>query len=509
MIVMKKRIVMVILVLIGGILASAFVTAAAFASGSLPGSGWWTTSVIQNVDTSNAAISVVAYNPSTASTYNASASNVMPNWSFFLDPASYAGMPSGFSGSAVASADRSVVAVSTIQNLGIGSNGVTGGKAKALVQGVNSPQRTLYYPVVKNNFFSGSTIFYIQNASAVTTTATITFTMYNGSTYTGVSASIPPNKMITIHPSDVGVPSTGNATQANFGFGRISATNASAVLASVWTEYVEGVVPAAVVRGTSGFTDSDVGTKGYVGIVKNNYFNERSSIQVLSRAAVPITVTLTYYGAASEGGSAVNCAGQVYTDTVVVAANSSASQQQFGVSTNLPDGCYGSAVLQGTGNFLALGNEGAAAGNIASNAKAAMFGNATTKLAAPSFFNDRVLTINSASRTVVNGFQVQNVSASTANVVFNFYCINASNSTTFTATTESSAVLPGAGILIRRPSTAPQAQYFDGAGGVPFPSSNSYCSSVVTSSQAIVGWMSESELNGNTDKAMYEAFNLP
>src|SRR5207248_1355710 len=130
---------------------------------------------------------VVSYNPSNSTTYNASASNVLPNWSYFLDQSSYSGMPSGFSGSAIASADRSMVAISTIQNLGIGSNGVSGGKALEPIQGVNSPQRTVYYPVVKNNFYGGSTIFYIQNASAVATTALITFTMYNGSTYTGTS----------------------------------------------------------------------------------------------------------------------------------------------------------------------------------------------------------------------------------------------------------------------------------------------------------------------------------
>src|SRR5690349_13082151 len=121
---MKHKILSIIFLL--GIFALTAVVVSA--SGSLPGSGWWTSESVQNVGTSTANVSVTAYNSSGASTYITTTS-VISGRSINILPSDFSGMPSGFSGSAVVSADQPVVAVGYVTNRLSGSNGVSGGKA--------------------------------------------------------------------------------------------------------------------------------------------------------------------------------------------------------------------------------------------------------------------------------------------------------------------------------------------------------------------------------------------
>ena len=503
--------------LLSVLLASAILAVLAtsvFGVASVPGSGWWTRIWVQNVGTTTANVLVSAYDANSTASYTASSSTLGVGATWTIDPVQFANMPAGFAGSGVVSSDQPIVAVTAMQNIKLGALGVTGGKAIADYNGVSAPSKTVYFPTVKNNYGAFTTIFYVQNAGSVPTTFTADFVMFANLSvhYNTTTAVVQPNQMIAILPGDAGVPSTGSATMANFGYGNITANDAQGLISAVWFEYPINQNPMLIIRGTSGFTSADFGNTGFVGVAKNNYARERTSIQLINAESVENTVTINYVGTAFAPGSQ-NCVGQVYTDTVVLAPNAGTIQQQF-TGTTFPAGCLGAATLHGTGQFMALGNEGYVPGTapLQSGAKAGMLGNAKLVVAAPLFFDDRLLAIDGTTKNVRNGFFVQNTSPTdVAHVVAVFKCAAFSGTSTqtgvFTATTTSIAINPGTALLLRRPFED-QAFYF--VGGTPFPQGNASCAVTVTSSdQLLVGWVSQSEMTNGTDKAMYEAFGLP
>lgn len=482
---MKKRVVIASLV-VGLALV---VSSAAFATGNLPASGWWTGEQVQNVGTITGTITITAYDTASSSQYVTS-TQVGSGSAFTFLPSSFASMPSGFTGSAIVSSDQPIKAIVNVTNQQSGSLGVAGGKAAAQYQGTENPATTLYFPLAKNNRFGKTTIFFVQNAGSSSATATAVFKMDSGSTFTFTTPAIGPGQMTAIVPSDAGVPtSPSDGTRVNIG--SMSITSAQALAGTVM-EYTEGETVATVLKGTRGFTSADFDTKAYAPVAKHNRFNRFTGIQVQNVGGSPIDITINYVGTSS------TCVGQTFSDTATgVAAGASRTFVQQVGSTNLPSNCTASATISATGNFVAIINEdNTGTGTPAGITYSALAdGQATTKVSVPLFKDQRF--------GFSSGLQIQNVGVATAtNVVATFACrVNAT--TTFTAVSNPQTIAVGGAKLFYKPSGAPSDF------STPFAQSGVNCSVTVTGDQNLVAIINETpDTAGALDDNNYEAFNL-
>ncbi|GAB4533078.1 MAG: hypothetical protein Fur0018_22120 [Anaerolineales bacterium] len=490
---MKKFFISLALVLI-----VALVAGAALAAGTgLPGSGWWSGEQIQNVGTGTATISVTAYEGT--STYSASQS-VAPGSAYTFTPNDFSGMASGFQGAAVVSSDQPIKAVVNITNRPSGSLGVTGGKAAAQYQGIDSSMAdtTLYFPIAKGDSYGKTTTYYIQNTGTAATTATATFKMRNGDTHTYTTPSIQPNQMVLFNIFDTTTyTSSGVANDAKVGAVTV-VSNGGQPLAGILVEHYTTEAIATIAQSTRAFTSADFDTTAYAPIIKNNRYGRSTGIQVQNVSGGNVDITVTYKGTAGA------CAGQTYTDSATgVADGTSHVFNQMPGQTTLPENCTASATISATGNIVALVSESYLSSAIPSSGQASVTSfaipgkNATTTVSAPLFKDDRY-----GKRT---GLQVQNVGTSNAtNVVATFAC---SGGATFTAVTNPITIPAGSGYLFYTPSD--DAIF---ASGSPFSSNNVNCSVTITADQPIVALANESVIPGGTleqDNNNYEAFNLP
>jgi hypothetical protein len=486
---MKKRmfstvVAVVILAIVVGVVG---------AQTGIPGSGWWTGEQVQNVGTATANIVVTAYDKNGALTYTASQTLTVGS-AFTFTPNNFAGMPSGFIGSAVVSSDQPIKAIVAVTNFLAGSLGVSGGKAVAQYQGTENAATALYFPLVKNNRAGNSTAFYVQNAGTAAASVTAVFKMDTGTptnVYTVTIPSVDPNKMVLINPGDAGVPSA-PGTGGRDNVGGLTVTSAQPLAGSV-LEYKNGQTIATVLNGTRGFTAADFAGKAYAPVIKNARANHFTGVQIQNVSAGPVDITVSYVG------SAGTCAGNVYTDTATaVAAGTSKTIVQLTGSTNLPANCTASATVSATGNVVAIVNEQNMSGTpLAGITSSALPDTSkTAKVSAP-LFKDR----RSGSST---GLQIQNVGTATAtNVVATFSCKGAA---TFTAISTPQTITPGGAKLFIRPSTMPAGTF---TVGNPFPSNNVNCAVTVTSDQPIVAIANEfADTTGAYDDTNYEGFNL-
>jgi len=483
-----------------GVITVAVLVASTASAQGIPGTGWWTGEQVQNVGTGTATINVTAYDKNSSSTYQAN-SSLAAGASVNFNPSAFTGMPSGFIGSAVVSSDQPIKAVVNVTNQQSGSFGVAGGRAAAGYQGTESTATTLYFPMAKNNRFTKTTAFYIQNAGSADTTVRAVFKMDNGGVYTFTTGTVNPNKMVVILPSDAGVPSSpSDGTRVNIG--SVSVTSvASQPLAGTVLEYTQAESPAQTLKGTRGFTSADFAVKAYAPIVKKARFGRFTGIQVLNVSASPINVTIDYVGTSS------NCAGVTTQDTLTgIAAGASRTQNQDSTS-NFTNNCTAAATITADGNFVAIVNEDNLAGFALAGITYSAFpaSNATAKVSAP-LFKDRRFGLTS-------GMQVMNVGTVAAtNVVATFACKGAdATNTPFTAVTIPLTIAAGGGKLFYKPSTTP-ADFAD-----LFDMDGANCGVTITSDQPIVTIVNETPdpagVRGtgvlvNLDDNNYEAFNL-
>ncbi len=487
---MKKRTLSVVVAMI----VLAIVVSGVGAQSGIPGSGWWTGEQVQNVGTATANIVVTAYDKNGALTYTAS-QTITVGAAFTFLPGNFAGMPSGFIGSAVVSSDQPIKAIVAVTNFLAGSLGVSGGKAVAQYQGTENADTALYFPLVKNNRAGNSTAYYVQNAGTAAASVTAVFKMDTGTpgVYTTTVASVGPNKMVVINPSDAGVPSA-PGTGGRDNVGSLTVTSAQPLAGTV-LEYKVGQTIATVLNGTRGFTAADFATKAYAPVVKNNRADHFTGVQVQNVSAGPVDITITYVG--SSAGTP--CVGNTYTDTATgVAAGTSKTFVQLTGQTNLPSNCTASATINATGNIVAIVNEQ----NMPTKPLAGITFSAmpdtskTTKVSAP-LLKDR----RSGSST---GLQIQNVGTATAtNVVATFACKGAA---TFTAISTPQTIVAGGAKLFLRPSTMPAGTF---TAGNPFVSNNVNCAVTITADQPIVAIANEfADVLGAYDDTNYEGFNL-
>lgn len=479
---MKKKLFAIVLAF--SLVAS--LASAVFAQNGIPGSGWWTGEQIQNVGTDTATIVVTAYDKNGALTYTASQTATVGS-TIGLIPSNFPGMPAGFIGSAVVSSDQPIKAVVNVSNVSSPPYGVAGGKAQALYQGTETPDTKLYFPMVKNNRFSKTTAFYIQNAGTAAASVTAVFKMDTGGTYTYTVASVDPNKMALINPIDAGVPTTGG-TGGRDNIGSLQVSSAQPLAGTVF-EYTQGEAVATVLAGTRGFTAADFDTKAYAPIIKNARFGRFTGIQVQNASAGSIDVTVTYVGSAGV------CAGNVYTDTATgVAAGASKTFNQTTGQTNLPSNCAASATIVATGNVIATVNENPTSGTSAAITYSAIPDKAkTTKVSVPQYKDRRF--------GATSGLQIQNVGNATAtNIVSTFACRGGA---IFTAVSVARSAAPGGSIQWYQPASSPALF------STPFSSQNVVCGVTITADQPIVAINNETATTaGAFDDNNYEGFNL-
>lgn len=480
--------------------ATALITSNAFAD--LPQAGWWTGQQVQNVGTAATTIDVTAYDTgATPVTYSASQS-VANGASYTFVPSSFSGMPDGFQGSAVVSAGQPIKAIVNLTNRQAGTLGIAGGKAAGQYQGIDSTMvdETLYFPLVKGNFYLKTTTFYVQNAGTAAAVATATFTMQNGDTHTYNIPSIGANQMATFTVQDA---TTFNDTLPSGDPGRVGSLTVTSAqpLAGVVVEHFTTETVGTIVQATRGFTSGDFDDKAYAPVTKNGFYNRFTGVQVQNVSAAAIDVTVTFTGVSHTG--ATNCDGQTYTNTTTgLAAGASYTFVQRTTSgSNLPEGCLASATITATGNFVATVNESfvtlPATGQRAVTSFAMPDNSATAKISAP-LFKDSFYSKNS-------GLQVQNVGTATAtNVVATFQCTTES-SASFTAITLPQTIAAGSAMTFINPSTQPT--WF--TVGNPFVSGHANCGVTVTADQPIVAIVNEAPM-GTTDQDTnnYEGFNL-
>jgi hypothetical protein len=493
---MKKRYSAVSLVLLLTLVVVGVVGAQS--ASSVPGGGWWSGEMIQNISDATASIVVTAYDANGTNTYEVSDSLSSGEAKNFI-PSDFTGMPSGFEGSAIVNADQAIKAVVNVTNRQAGDFGVAGGQAAAQYQGIDGSAvaDTLYFPMAKNDRYGKTTSFYIQNADSSAATADCVFTMDDGTVYNYTTPSIGPGQMVVVVPDDAGVPST-NTSRQNIGSLTVSST---ANLAGVVMEYNTSESPATLLQSTRGFTSNDFDTVLYAPTVKQNRYNRFTGIQVQNvepSASVNVTVTLV--------GSRGACVGSTYVRTYenLAAGASKTFNQIAGQDGAMVDDCAASATIEATGNIVAVVSESFLSGQIPSGQNQA----STTYSAFPQSLTSTKISVPMYKENRYNkytGLVIQNVSDTNADNVVLTFIGAAGNAAGNTYTTVPLDIAAGSSIELSRVSD-------DAAlwSGTTVPSNSTYGITIVAD-QNVVAIANEAVFPGaslNQDKNNYEGFNL-
>jgi hypothetical protein len=471
------------------ILIAALAINVASAQGTLPGSGWWTGEQVQNVGTATAQVAITIYDKNTSNTWRADR-EIAPGASYTFTPFDPELSSSATQGSAIVSADQPIRAIVNVTNIKAGPLGQDGGKAAAQYQGfdASATANTLLFPLVKGDYYGHTTSFYVQNAGNAAATAQAVFKMRTGAVYTYTTPSIGPGQMVVFSIYDAGYTPPTNPD------GRVGSLIVASTqpLAGVSLEHKTVENPATLLQGTRGFTPADYDSKAYAPVIKHQWYGRFTGIQVQNPNTIDITVTVTYKGT---GGA---CRGNTYTESHAVPAGGAYTFVQFAGYTPLPSPCLASATIEGTGDFVALVNEGALPGYPPAGITYSAIPNkvATTKVSAP-LFKDNYY--NNTS-----GLQIQNVGTVRAtNVVATFNCTTRGGSS-FIAVSKPQTIDPGAAYLFFRPSTTPSVFTTSN----PFVSDQANCAVTVTSDQPIVAIVNEMGWGISMDDNNYEGFNL-
>jgi hypothetical protein len=318
-----------------------------------------------------------------------------------------------------------------------------------------------------------------------------------GGTFTFTTPSIAPGRMVILNPAAAGVPSGNNVS-----LGSLTVTSTQP-LAGVVSEH-GSEQPGTLLQATRGFTAQDGNVKAYAPIIKSNYFNRFTGLQVQNISAGAINITVTYNG----GGG--DCAGQTFTSTqnAVAAGASHTFVHLAGSAGNpLPANCLASATIDATGNVVAIVNEsftptfisgGGNGGRQESTTYSAFAASAATNTVNAPLYKE-----NSFSKGT--GLQVQNVGNAAASVTATFVGSGG------TYVTQAQSIPVGGAFTFVELAKKPQL--FNGT-AIPADISGSagVFGVTITSNQPIVAIANESTYPFNAsplqqDKNNYEAFN--
>ena len=475
---------------------------------TLPGSGWYSTAVIQNVGSAAATVHLDVYaQTGTAAPATADISpQIAPGASRVFFPGSNGAsgnvdvsspLPGNFSGSMVVSSDQPVVAVGQVTNFQFSQFGVgiAGGFASEQYRGSPANSATISYPTVKSSFSGKTTIFTVQAAGA-NVDATATIITSDGTTHTR-PLTIPANRSFTFGPSDGFTPpvaATGCGSDPNTSpcFGSLSVVGNNNI-AGVALEYVDGQSPATRVQAASMFGTEDVGSTILCPTIKNDFGGNHRTTGVTvantSAAAVDVTGEFTV----AQGTSAV---GAKFTQgpVSIPAGKSFVFGALNGTVGNMPAGNLAAAKFTSSASALvAVTAETNISGSPVKQTTYTCFNpaNATAKIAAP------VVKRNFGNNTT--GITVQNANTTGALTVNATYTCN--SGANIYGPVASTSLNPGESYTYFQPAAVPV---------------NNLCAVTLdaTSTNKIVAILNESsdafpgttQFNLNTKN--YEGFNL-
>jgi hypothetical protein len=277
-------------------------------------------------------------------------------------------------------------------------------------------------------------------------------------------------------------------------------------LAGVVLEHFTSQNPATLLQATRGFTTSNADNKVFAPIIKNNYYNRFTGLQVQNaNTSGNIDITVTYK--AIDG-----CSGS-YTDSATgVQPGKSHTFVHLSGSTNLPSNCLAAATVDVTGgNVVAIVNESFVPGYTGTQESTTYSAlpdvDATTKVSVPLF--------KEYSYGKWTGLQVQNVGSATAtNVVLTF------SGPTGSYVSNPLTIAAGAGLTFVDVRLKP-ASFWNGTAMTPTAlgcdsggcDGNGVFGVTVTADQNVVAIANESPyplaaVKVNQDKNNYEGFNL-
>jgi len=475
---------------------------------ALPGTGWYSTATIQNVGSATVNVNLAVYPQGTGSASTASFTLDVGASKVFVAGGNNASgtvdvsppLASG-SGSAVISSDQPIVAIGSIQNNQLSAFpglGVSGGNAAEFFRGASQAGTSLFYPVVKNNFFNRTTVFSIQAAGS-DANITATIRANNGSIHTK-TLTIQANRSVFLVPNDFTPPMASGSCGSNANtspcFGSLSITSSSGSIVGAYIEFQTAQSPAQLVLAASMFANTEADNKIYCPVIKSEFVNRTTGMTIAntSNADVTVKVTYTVYQGANVGST--------YTQNgVTIPANGSVVFSRFNSNMGgMPDGNLAAAVVElvgSTTNSILVGvvNESNFSSTPVRATAYTCFGedSATNRLAAP-LFKRNVAGVTSA-------LVVQNVGANDVTMTATFKCGTSSPETVTTG-----SIAPGSSFNFSGFAGAPRMD------NVPF-GQNCAVTVTVPSGGKIVGIAQETAQFGtvqpNLNTKNYEAFNLP
>jgi hypothetical protein len=225
-----------------------------------------------------AQIVLTGYDASGAATYTDSTTGANTNPNVSRNYTTFPSGPTSFTGAGVFSSDQPIVAIVNINNAG------AGGFAAGQYQGVDSTKTStsIRFPLVKNNFNSKCTTFFVQNAGSAA--ATIAATFSNGSTWSSGTA-VDPGDMVTIDPAlaSPAVPSTSPFA--------LTVSSAQPLAGTVAEHFCAN---ANTLQATRGFGASDGDSTLLAPIYKFKFRSRSNGIQVQNIGASAASITVTY-----------------------------------------------------------------------------------------------------------------------------------------------------------------------------------------------------------------------
>jgi hypothetical protein len=315
------------------------------------GTSWSTGIQVQNIGGATATIVLTGYDAAGSATYTDSTTGASVAPGASVTYTSFPSGPSSFNGAGVLSSDQPIVAIVNINNAG------AGGFAAGQYQGTDSTRTgtTIRFPLVKNNFGSKCTTFFVQNAGSAS--AVIYAKFSNGSSWNS-GAAVGVGDMVTVDPALASPAVPGTSPFA------LTVTSTQALAGTVAEHFCTN---ANALQSTRGFSNADGDDKLLAPIYKNAFGSRSNGLQVQNTGGSPANVSVTYShsplsscqpscASYTQFQNSVPAGASVtfFKNTIVAAAGGGATGSS---GTPLPNGSLAAATVTSNGTVVAIVNE--------------------------------------------------------------------------------------------------------------------------------------------------------
>lgn len=480
---------------------------------SLPGAGWYTTAVIQNMSSTMASVRVTAKAKQGATGGGSVTFTLDPGKSKVLRPDNAAGtnlvgIPAiatgNFEGSLFVESDQPIVVVGQLANILLGSMGTAGGKAKGFFNGMASSKYDLAFPGMKSGFNGKSTVLYVQNVGTTSASTTLTVKTNDGLEYRTTQITLGAGESKAFQGVDFrnittnetwtktcsGPANTGGTGAACFGTVKIADSDSFAAIAV--QRDVVNTNPTLMVQVSNAQRVVNPVASVSCPVFRNAYVTStRSGVGIMNAGSSNADITLKLL--ASSGATYTQTFLGVPPDRSVVAS------YWAGTIGGFPNGAIGAATITSTSDSapIAFMSEG---GSGTSESSSQCSTELTNTVFAPFVKFDYSDTDNHPV-PATSEVRIQNTGTTAQTISATYYCRAANSSTleTYTFTT-TDAVSPGMSIDINSASFITTAL----PSGIP---TGRICSAYFTTASSIVGTvtdMSHSSTPWPADDATYE-----